>query len=203
MEDKLIHDFVLLWATIDPIGTLSLFLAVTAAFSAQQRRKIAIRCIAYSAIILLATIVLGQLLLDLLDISLASFQISGSVILFLFGLQMIFGSGNQKNTKEDDPHDVAVFPLAVPSIASPGAIMAVTLATDNDQFSIASQAATAGVMFVILGITCVMLLAAERIHRVIGNNGASILIRVMGMILTALATESLIKGIDLALKLQG
>ena len=94
MSEKLIRDFMMLWATIDPIGTLSLFLAVTAAYSAQQRKRIAVRCIAYSAIILLATIIVGQLLLSAMEISLASFQIAGSVILFLFGLQMIFGSAS-------------------------------------------------------------------------------------------------------------
>ena len=92
-----------------------------------------------------------------------------------------------------------MFPLAIPSIASPGAIMAVTLATDNDKFAIVEQAATAVTMLVVLGITGAMLLAAERIHRVIGNNGAAILIRVMGMILAALAVESLIGGVTLAI----
>ncbi|QDU43327.1 hypothetical protein Mal52_17990 [Symmachiella dynata] len=202
MSEKLIRDFMMLWATIDPIGTLSLFLGVTAAYSAQQRKSIALRCIAYSAIILLATIIVGQLLLDAMGISLPSFQIAGSAILFLFGLQMIFGSAAPKKTEEDEPHDVAVFPLAIPSIASPGAIMAVTLATDNDQFEIVEQAATAVTMLLVLAITGAMLLAAERIHRAIGNNGAAILVRVMGMILAALATESLIEGITLALAAQ-
>ena len=203
MTEKLIRDFLMLWATIDPIGTLSLFLGLTAAYSAEKRRRIAVRCITYSAIILLATIVAGQLLLDAMDISLASFQISGSAILFLFGLQMIFGSGDSSQDPEaEGGHDVAVFPLAIPSIASPGAIMAVTLATDNDQFRIVEQAATAVTMLIVLAITGGMLLAAERIHRVIGNNGAAILIRVMGMILAALAVESLIDGIALALASQ-
>jgi len=195
MSEKLIRDFLMIWATIDPIGTLSLFLGLTASFSAAQQRRIAVRSVAYSAIILLTTIVVGQVLLSGLEISLAAFQIAGSSILFLFGLQMVFGQADTEAEEEDTNRDLAVFRLAIPSIASPGAIMAVTLATDNEKFSVTEQAMTAGTVLAVLAITGGMMLAAERIHRVIGNNGAAILIRVMGMILASLAVESFIGGI--------
>ncbi len=186
--DKLLHDALIIWATIDPIGTLAIFTALTARQDPAQRRRTAIRAVAYSAAVLLGAILIGQLLLTAMGIRLISFQLAGGIILFLFGLQMIFGSGAINGEKEPG-HDLAVFPLAIPGTATPGAILAVILLTDNSLYPVATQAATAGITLVILGITLLMLLMSSRIMRVIGQGGASILTRIMGMILAAFSVE--------------
>lgn len=197
MWEHIARDFIILFVTIDPIGTLSLFLAVTASVPADERKRIAVRCTAYSAAILVGFIVGGQFLLSGLGIHLVSFQIAGGIILFLFGLQMVFGSGTEHTGGRPEPHhDIAVFPLAIPSIASPGAIMAVVLLTDNHRFSITEQSITTAVLIVVLGITLVALLLANPIHRVIGRGGANILIRVMGLILASLAVEKVLEAIS-------
>ena len=199
MTEKLIRDFVILFATIDPLGTLSIFLALTVHLTAREKRRVAIRAIAYAAMILVAFVVVGQIILSLMEIRLASFAVAGGIILFLFGVQMIFGSGATDPSSMEEGHDVAVFPLAVPSIASPGAILAVTLLTDNDQFSITVQAGTSIMMLVVLAITLLLLLGADHIHRVIGDQGARILVRLLGMMLAALAVEMILEGaIELA-----
>lgn len=194
MLEKAIRDALILWATIDPIGTLALFLAVTAAVPAEQRPRIARRAVLYAAVILVGSIVVGQLILDGMRISLPSLQIAGGVILFLFGLQMIFGTG-EKQPAQEAGHDLAVFPLAVPSIASPGAIMSAIILTDNDRYSIGEQALTGAVLVVILAATYVLMRCAEGFHRLFGKNGAAILIRAMGMLLAALAVEMVIQGV--------
>lgn len=188
MIDKLVQDALIIWATIDPIGTMALFAALTAHLDRAERRRTAFKAIAYAAAVLLGAIVIGQVILTAMGIRLASFQLGGGIILFLFGLQMIFGPGSQSSRKEPD-HDMAVFPLAIPATATPGAILAVILLTDNNVYSVAAQVSTALIMLAVLGITLVLLLAAERIIKVIGINGASILTRVMGMILAALSVE--------------
>jgi len=199
VTEKLIRDFVILFATIDPLGTLSIFLALTVHLTAREKRRVAIRAIAYAAMILVAFVVVGQIILSLMEIRLASFAVAGGIILFLFGVQMIFGSGATDPSSMEEGHDVAVFPLAVPSIASPGAILAVTLLTDNDQFSITVQAGTSIMMLVVLAITLLLLLGADHIHRVIGDQGARILVRLLGMMLAALAVEMILEGaIELA-----
>ena len=185
MTDKLIQDALILWATIDPIGTMAMFAALTARLSPQQRRRTAFRTIAYAAVVLVCAIVIGQLLLGAMGIRLVSFQLAGGLILFLFGLQMIFGSGTAEGSA-DPGHDIAVFPLAIPATATPGAILGVILLTDNHTYPIAVQAGTTLVLLAILGITLLMLLASTHILKVIGNSGASILTRVMGMILAFL-----------------
>ncbi len=91
MLEKSIQDVLILWATIDPIGTLALFAAITAGVAPAERRKTAAKAIAYSAAILLSSIVIGQVILDGMGIKLNSLEVAGGAILFLFGLQMIFG----------------------------------------------------------------------------------------------------------------
>lgn len=192
---QIIRDAVMLFVVIDPIGTLSLFLGVTSHTTPEQRRKIALRCCLYSAVVLVGCIIFGEILLLALGIRLVSFQIAGGIVLFLFGLQMVFGAGVANPPSEGEPsEDVAIFPLSIPSIASPGAIMAVVLLTANDRHIMAEQAITTVILLVILGITYVMLLGANRIQRVIGRGGANILIRVMGLILCALAVETVGDG---------
>ena len=187
----------MIWVTVEPIGTVLLFTALTAGLTPAERKRIAIKATAYAALILLGSIVIGQVLLAAMHIKLISLQLAGGIILFLFGVQMIFGQGSKIGNPEAG-HDIAVFPLAVPSIVGPEAIMAVVLLTDNHLFSIPMQAATAAVAMAILGFTCFLMLLSELILRVIGKSGASLLERVMGMILTALSVELVMDALGIA-----
>jgi len=194
--EKYIQDALILWATIDPVGTLAIFVAHTGHLSDAERRRVAIRVVLYAGSVLVGAILLGQLILTGMGIRLVSFQVAGGAILFLFGLQMIFGSSNTRMRPEPD-HDVAVFPLAIPATATPGAILAVILLTDNHQFSVAVQAGTTGVTVGILLVTLVLLLNSNRIIGVIGMNGAAILTKVMGMILAALSVELVMEALGI------
>src|SRR5438105_14731377 len=91
MLQKIIRDFVTIWTTVDPIGALALFAALTASLSTAARRRVARRAIFYAAIILVVAVVIGQIVLDAMGIRLRSLQIAGGLILFIFGLQMLFG----------------------------------------------------------------------------------------------------------------
>lgn len=195
ISTTLLQEFITLWVVIDPIGTLPVFLAVTAGASAKMCRKVAVRAIVIAFAVLMTFVVFGQLVLDALGLGLPSFQIAGGLILLLFALSMIFGTSKPDTELAGlDHHATAVFPLAMPSIASPGAMLAVVVLTDNDRFSIAHQAMTAGLMGVVLLITLVILLAAAPIHRVIGATGASVISRVMGIILAAVAVDAILKA---------
>lgn len=194
MIDKVLHDFLIIWATIDPIGTMALFAALTANLTDKERRRTAFKTIIYAALILIGAIAVGQLLLGAMGINLLSFQVAGGVILFLFGLQMIFSDNSPDKTGEP-LHDISVFPLAIPATASPGAILAVILITDNNIYSIQEQLITTGTMFAVLVVTLVLLLLSGQIIRIIGNGGASLLTRIMGMILAALSVEFIMEAI--------
>src|SRR5919106_5379740 len=168
---------------------MSLFAGLTASFTVSERRRIAFRASIYAAVILIVAVVAGQIILDAIGVHLHSLKVAGGVILFLFGIQMLFGKFDSNSAAPERGRDLAVFPLAVPSIAGPGAMMAVILLTDNDVYTIPQQVETGVVLLVVLFINFVLLILSTAILRVIGQSGAAVLVRVMGIILASLAVE--------------
>jgi multiple antibiotic resistance protein len=202
--DTIIKEFIALWVVIDPIGSIPVFIAVTAGLSAAAQRKVAIKAIAVSAAILLFFLVGGQVLLEALDIHLAAFQIAGGVVLFLFALTMIFGESKvdeEKRQINPNAGDLAIFPLAVPSVASPGAMLAVVMLTDNHRYSVTEQMVTAATMLTVLALTLLLFFIAAPIQRVIGSSGASIVSRVMGLILASVAVDNVLQAVTAYFKL--
>ncbi len=197
MLEKIIRDFVMIWTTIDPISTLAVFAGLTASLSAAERRGVARRGTFYAALVLVVAVVLGQIILDAMGVRLLSLKVAGGIILFLFGLQMLFGSVSLGPSSHEKGRDLAVFPLAVPTIAGPGAIMAVILLTDNDVYSVPEQIQTAVVLLVVLGLTYMLLLVSDAILRAIGQQGAAILVRVMGILLAALSVELVLSALSI------
>ena len=193
-----ISSFVFFFAVIDPVGTLPVFIAVTARHADWQKRKIAFMAVLVATGILLFFLLAGQYLLETVGVPLSAFQVAGGVVLFMFALTMIFGEGKPEQEMEivQEGHETAIFPLAVPSIASPGAMLAAVVLTDNYRFDPIHQARTATAMLAVLGIVLVILLTANWIYRWIGNAGASIVSRVMGLILASVATTNVLLGIQ-------
>ncbi|MFC6633122.1 MarC family protein [Microbulbifer taiwanensis] len=193
-----ISSFVFFFAVIDPVGTLPVFIAVTAQHAEWQKRKIAILAVLVAAGILMFFLLAGQYLLETIGVPLSAFQVAGGVVLFLFALTMIFGEGKPEQEMEivQEGHETAIFPLAVPSIASPGAMLAAVVLTDNYRFDPIHQVKTATAMLAVLGIVLLILLTANWIFRWIGNAGASIVSRVMGLILASVATTNVLLGIQ-------
>ncbi|MCF8463306.1 MAG: MarC family protein [Flavobacteriales bacterium] len=184
-------------AVIDPVGSVPVYLEATKHFDLKHKRKIAIRASVVAFLILLVFIVLGQLVLEGMAVSLDAFQISGGVILFLFALTMIFGDGKpemEKHLIKDYKH-VTIFPVAIPSIASPGAIMAVVLMTDNHIYTIQQQALTTILVLVVVGITCLLLLGANKVQERIGEYGITVISKVMGLILASYGVQSILSGL--------
>jgi len=152
-----------------PKNDLALFAGLTPALRRSERRRIARRASLCAAIILVVAAIIGRIVLDAMGIRLRSLQIGGGFILFVFGLQMVFGWMNQPSASVEKGRDLAVFPLAVPAIAGPGAIMAIILLTDNDVFSVSERAETAVVLLVVLVLNYILLLLSDAILRIIGD----------------------------------
>ncbi|MGB1210192.1 MAG: MarC family protein [Lacinutrix venerupis] len=187
-----------IFAVIDPIGSIPVYLEATKEFDNLHKKKIAIRACVIAFLILLFFIVIGQLILEGMKVSLDAFQISGGVILFLFALTMIFGDGKpeqEKNSISDYKH-VTIFPIAIPSIASPGAIMAVVLLTDNHLYTFLQQSITTLLVLIVIGITCLILLAANKLQEKIGDYGITVISKIMGLILAAYAVQNILSGIS-------
>ena len=193
----LVATFIIFFAVIDPIGTVPVFLAVTSHFDDGARNKIALIATIAATGILFFFVVAGEVVLTAMAIPLPAFQIAGGIVLFLFALSMIFGESKPEEEVRlaENHQDTAIFPLAVPSIAGPGAMLTAVLMTENARYTIAEQAQTFGVITLVLIITYVLMLAAGWINRLIGSGGASVISRVMGLILASVATNNTLQGL--------
>ena len=192
-----IKTFFFMIAVIDPIGSIPVFLEATKQFNKKEKKKVALRASVIAALILVFFIVVGQLIMEAMHISLDAFQISGGVILFLFALTMIFGEGKPEEEKHliKDYKHVTIFPIALPSLASPGAIMAVVLLTDNHLYTIQQQAFTTLNVLLVMTLTCFLLLVASKIQDRIGESAITVISKIMGLILASFAIQSILSGI--------
>lgn len=193
----IVATFITFFAVVDPIGTVPVFIAVTNHFDEKARKRIALIGTLAAAGILLFFVVAGELILTAMSIPLSAFQVAGGIVLFLFALTMIFGESKPEEEVRlaVDHHETAIFPLAVPSIASPGAMLAAVLLTENARYSIGEQAQTYAVLVVVLIVAYVLMLLAGPINRLIGSSGAIVVSRVMGLILSSVAVANLLAGI--------
>ncbi len=187
--NELLFDFVTLWVTVDPIGTVPLYLSVTKDMTSAARKRAAVRATVIAFFLLAGFLYFGQYLLEEMRIEMLSFQIAGGIVLFLFALTMIFEKSSGYATPAEGGHDVAVFPLAMPSIATPGALLSVVVLTDNNTHNLLQETATCLIMGLVLFLTLGLMLLGDRLIGLIGRSGASVLSRVMGMILAAVAVQ--------------
>lgn len=195
---ELLNEFVLLWAVVDPIGTVPVYLAIASTMSEKERRRLAFKTVLVAAMVLVFFAIAGEALLQAMDLPLASLQVAGGIILFIFASSMIFGTSkpsDEISQIDNDGHDLAVFPLAMPSIASPGAILATVMMTDSHRNSITEQLTSMVLLAVVLLSVLALLICASAIQRTIGRAGASIVSRIMGLLLAAVAVNHVMEGI--------
>ena len=195
MWQERLNEFVTLLIVVNPIGALPVFLAVAGGFDGAAQRRIALIAVLVSLAVLVFFIAAGGFLLEKMGISLRSFQIAGGIILFLVALDMVRGTSYAPSAAASDgATSLAIYPLAIPKIAGPGTMLTVVLLTDDHRFDVAQLSLTAAVLALVLAITLAILLLAGPISRIIGAAGASIISRVMGMILVALAVHTVLSA---------
>ena len=194
-----VKELITLFVAIDPIGSVAVFLFVVQGVPRALHRRVAVRAVIIAALMLLVFLVSGQILLEAIGLSFGSFKILGGAFLFLFATTMIFGMPKPASEIEEVERDrlaVVIFPLAVPSIASPGAIIAVVILAGDHADSIAEQTITAVLLLIVLLITFFLLLVASTVQRLIGNTGASFISRCMGVVLATIAVDSIMGGLE-------
>jgi multiple antibiotic resistance protein len=191
-----LSEFVTLLLVINPIGALPIYLAIAAPLAPPAQRKVAVSAVLISFAVLVFFIVAGEFLLGRMNIPIRAFQISGGIVLFLVAIEMIRGETPILAPKAKENHvALAVYPLAIPKIAGPGAMLTVIMLTDDDRLNIMGQLVTVGVLAAVLVIQLLVLLAAAPVSRLIGVAGAAVVSRVMGMLLAALAVSILLTAL--------
>jgi multiple antibiotic resistance protein len=203
MIDTAILAFTTLFATIGPLDVAAMFAVHTVNDSAAVRRRTAFRSTFVATVILLVFALLGEVMLKSLGISLAALQIGGGILLLLIGIEMAFAisSGATSTTAEEKQEaatrqDIAVFPLATPLIAGPGAMGAVILLMAATDGVIVLKLAVVSMLLLMLLLTLLSMLLATHIYRLLGVTGMHVISRVMGVLLSALAVQFILDGIQ-------
>ncbi|PLT94936.1 MarC family transcriptional regulator [Sinorhizobium medicae] len=181
--DLLINALTTLLVTLDPPGLAPIFLSLTVGLNRQQRFQVATR---------------GSLIAF---ISIGAFRIAGGMLLFWIAFEMIFEKRQERKEKagetaitKDHLHNIAVFPLALPLIAGPGAISA-TMLLGSSFPSAVERMQLIVVLAASMAILFLALVIADRIDRFLGVTGRAILTRLLGVILAALAVQFVVDGV--------
>ena len=194
--------FTTFFATIGPLDIAAMYAGLTPSATAAARRSMAIRGTLIAGGILLSFALMGDLMLSSLGISLAALKVAGGILLLLIGIEMVFArsSGGTSTTHEENAEatlkqDIAVFPLATPLIAGPGAMGAVVLLMADAQGSVVDQLIIISALLAILVLTLSLLLLANPVQKILGVTGMHVVSRIFGVLLTALAVQFMFDGI--------
>ncbi|MBH0239864.1 MarC family protein [Methylobrevis albus] len=209
MNEFLLNALATLLVTIDPIGLAPIFLAVTRGADQKVRRSIAQRSSLIAFVILVVFALTGSTLLEFLGISLAAFRIAGGLLLFWIAFEMVFEKREKRKqqtadkalqadaataTAPEDLRHLAVFPLAIPLIAGPGAISATILLATQAPGPL-GLAGLIAVVALLIGSCLLVFTAAHRVDRLLGETGRNVLTRLLGVLLSALAVQFVADGV--------
>jgi multiple antibiotic resistance protein len=202
MIEQAVAAFVMLFVVVDPIGVAPIFAALTAQDAPAERRRQANHGVLLAAAVLLVFALGGEFVLALLGISLPAFRIAGGLLLLLLAIDMVMArqSGLRATTPDEEAEgarksDIAVFPLAIPLIAGPGALTSVMLLMGSASGDLIAQVTVIAVLLVVLAISWVCLLLALKLVRHLGVTGINVITRVLGLLVAALAMQFMIDGL--------
>jgi MarC family membrane protein len=192
MDHTFLSAFILLLLVLDPFGSLPVFISILSGVAPERRTRVAVREVVIAFVVLLAFMVSGQGFLTLMRLSERSLEVAGGVILIIIAIRMIFGSGAEIYGADAGQREPFIFPLAVPLLAGPSAMATVLLLASRQpehlvEWIVALTAA--------LGVSGVVLLAADRIRRVLGSQMVAAIEKLMGLVLTAVAVEMILAGL--------
>jgi multiple antibiotic resistance protein len=203
--------FFTMFIVIDPIGIVPLYIGITSHIESQKKKRIVRSAVFISFLVLLFFVFLGRFILALLGIQPGSFYIAGGIMLFLVSMEMLFGKPNQSKVSSrerpespdsgDDSQSIAVFPLAIPMLAGPGAITAIILFTGgagNTPETPGHLMMTATLLvslITIMAIVWAVLSGSDIILRVLGKTGVSVFERIMGLLLSGMSVQFVYDGI--------
>jgi MarC family membrane protein len=192
IEVSFISAVLILLVVVDPFGNVPFFVSMLAKLQPLRRRRVVIRECAIATLVLLAAASVGKPILDVLGLSDRSLNIAGGVILFIIALRMIFRrpEGIFGETGGGEPF---IVPLAIPSVAGPTAIATVMLQVSQAPHRLWEWLAS---IVAAMALCTLVLLFADTIGKWLGERGVMAMERLMGLLLTAVAVEMLLRGIE-------
>lgn len=201
MLDELFRFFVVFFVVVEPITLVPLFAAMTEGAAESWRRRMALKAVLVSGVVLTLFALAGSWFIRMMGIGIEAFRIAGGIMLFLIALEMVFARESGTKTTDEEKSevrqrvDISVFPLAFPFIAGPGALAVVLLTFGAARPDVALTAGLLAVVALVLVITFLLLLLTPLVMRVMGVTGAHVVSRLAGVVLAALAVQFIIDGL--------
>jgi multiple antibiotic resistance protein len=193
--------FVTLFVVLDPPGLAPTFIALTGGMTRATKRTIALEATLVSFGVLVGAMFFGLNILTMLGISLSAFRIAGGLLLFAIAFEMVFEKRQERKNSAVVPRpSPAVFPLAIPLMAGPGAITAAVLLGGRAEGDLVLIALFAAMMALVLALCLGVFLLSGPIERVLGERGQNVLGRLLGVLLAALAVQYVTDGIQALMK---
>lgn len=210
MFSTLLTSFTTFFATIGPIEAAVLFATLTPMMPRPDRRRIALKAALIAGVILGSATLFGGPLLKQLGVSIPALQTAGGIFLLMIAVEMVFArpAGSFKLTPPEGAEaqtkdDIAVFPLATPLLAGPGAMSAGILMAANAHGEPAKIAAVVAALAAVMLATLGLLLLAHELSRILGVTAQRVLMRVFGILLSAIAVQAVFNGIGASGLLHG
>jgi multiple antibiotic resistance protein len=206
MLETVLTAFTTFFAVIGPIDTAVLLASLTPNMTGAERRAISVKAVFIATLIVLAFALFGGPVLAELGVSLAALQTAGGIILFAIALEMTLAKRPGPTTlsakesaevenKAEAHAEIAVFPLATPLLAGPGAMTSAIVLAAGTKGDLKLLGAVAVAILAVMGVTLMMLLVAQEIHQLIGVTARKVIVRVFGVLLAALAVQSIFNGL--------
>jgi MarC family membrane protein len=178
---------------MDPIGNVPVFLAVLKHVDAKKNKKIIIREMVIALIVILFFAVIGNAILNLLNISSYTLSISGGILLFLIALKMVF-AGDLWDTKSVSGHpEPFIVPLAIPLVAGPSILAAVMIFAKKENNNVFILV---GAILIAWIVSAIILMLSDNLKRLLKENAITALERLMGLILTLIAIQMFLEGYE-------
>lgn len=186
---------ITLFLVLDPLGNIPLFLAVLNRIEPERRRRVLLREMVVALAILVAFLFFGKYILRGMNISEPALSIGGGIVLFLIALRMIFPNWRAPvHGGEEAETEPFIVPLAVPMLAGPSSMATLILFSTQAPGRLTDWFVA---LLVAWSVSAALLFSAEVLRRVLGSRGLAALERLMGMILTTMAVQMLLTGIEM------
>jgi multiple antibiotic resistance protein len=202
MLAQALTSFTTFFATVGPIEAAVIFAALTTSVAPTERKRMAVRAVVIASILLAGATLAGGPLLAQLGVTIPALQTAGGIILLLIALDMVFARPTSafkltpsEGAEAQRKDDLAVFPLATPLLAGPGAMSAGILLAANAHGNAMELVATLGALAAVMAITVALLLLAHDVGHVLGVTAQRVLIRVFGILLSAIAVQAVFDGV--------
>ena len=192
--------FVSLFAIIDSIGNIPIYISLTQDFTKEEKRKVIFIIFSVGTAILIVFAAIGNYIFNLFGITLPAFRIAGGILIFVMAFSMLHGERPKTKHRKEEIEDameresIAITPLAIPLFVGPGAISVVMIAMGDAQ-GIDAKIWIFLAILIVMAISCLLLVVSDVLFKRIGRTGLMVITRIMGIILASIAIQFIIQGI--------